>query len=398
MVDWDRVEQLRSKGWDWDRIADDSKVGFHPEASVREPGRALRALYHRQRSRARRQGPAAPSPKKAAEGKERRWTLARIGYLLTPVFAVWFVIAYFAPSPVGLVLPAIPYLALGLVVAAFLLLFGVWRSTGARWTKTFRTTLVAGVVIGLVVSGVIALAETLFFGCPYLPPASSLSSVSGSGTGSGAAQVPPWTTGSLPAWRDGGKPVVFFYGATWCPYCSAGSWAIYKALIEFGNVTGAGGALFYSDPGDVYPSTPEIVLSSIGYSSSWISFQVSEYAGDPSGHPFPGTSNCQQSAYFTAYGASSIPFLVVNGQYVHGGSQLVYPQDLAPYAASGAPTVLSQVQSESGSGWTAVQFQAYWVMAFLAKSTGTPVSSLARDLGWTSTTQAAVQSDVNQIG
>ena len=44
MVDWDRVEELRGKGWGWDRIADDEDVGFHPEASVTEPGRALRAL------------------------------------------------------------------------------------------------------------------------------------------------------------------------------------------------------------------------------------------------------------------------------------------------------------------------------------------------------------------
>jgi hypothetical protein len=51
MVDWDRVEQLRSKGWDWDQIAEDEKVGFHPDASVHDPGRALRGLYHRQRSR-----------------------------------------------------------------------------------------------------------------------------------------------------------------------------------------------------------------------------------------------------------------------------------------------------------------------------------------------------------
>ena len=51
MVDWDRVEELRSKGKDWDEIADDPKVGFHPDSSVHEAGRALRGLYHRQRLR-----------------------------------------------------------------------------------------------------------------------------------------------------------------------------------------------------------------------------------------------------------------------------------------------------------------------------------------------------------
>src|SRR5208282_1828723 len=119
MVDWDRVEELRSKGYDWDRIADDPKVGFHPDRSVEQPGRALRGLYHRQRSRERRRGetPAAavgPS-KQDREKAERKWTLARIGYLLVPIFGIWFALAYLVPSPVGLVLPAIPYLALVLV-------------------------------------------------------------------------------------------------------------------------------------------------------------------------------------------------------------------------------------------------------------------------------------------
>jgi len=194
---------------------------------------------------------------------------------------------------------------------------------------------------------------------------------------------------------------MFFWGAEWCPYCSAGSWAIYKGLIAFGNVTGASNALSYSDPGDNYASTPEIVLANVVYSSNWISFQVSEYVGSYAGHPFPGTSNCYQSAYVTAYSGSSIPFLVVNGQYVHGGSQLVYPADLSSYAGSGASTVLGQMgstgQPGNGPAWNAVEFQSYWVMAFLAKSTGVPVSKLAADLNWGATSEAAVQADVQQI-
>jgi hypothetical protein len=408
MVDWDRVEELRSKGWDWDRIAADSKVGFHPDSSVQDPGRALRGLYHRQRSRAGRRGdqPAAPNPKKLKEQKESQWTLARIGYLATPILALWLLFAYVAPSPVGLVLPAFPWLALGTAVAAFILLFGLWRTSGPRWSKPFRTTLVWGVVLGLVVSGVIALTGTLLFGCPYLPPQSALATQSASGTGSGSAQVAPWLSGNMRAWQDDGRPVVFFYGASWCPYCSAGSWAVYKALSEFGNVTpsnSAGAALYYSDPNDVYASTPEIVLSFVAanYSSQWVSLQTAEYVGSPSGHTFPGTSNCYQSAYVGAYSGGSIPFLTVNGQYIHGGSQLVYPQDLSTWAGSGASTVLTSLQTESGAAWTAVQFQSYWVMAFLAKSiqssSGVTVSQLASDLKWTSATRTGVQTDVNAI-
>ncbi|HXW66961.1 MAG TPA: DUF929 family protein [Thermoplasmata archaeon] len=399
MVDWDRVEQLRDRGWDWDRIADDPKVGFHPEASVQEPGRALRALYHRHRRRGGRREPEAPSrpSKQDLELREHRWTLPRVGFLAVPVFGLWGLLAYLVPSPVGLLLPAIPWLALGVAAAAFILCFGLWRTQEKRWTPTYRKTLVGGVALGLVLAGTVGLTGYLAFGCPYLPPYSTLGTIGTSGTGSGSAAVSPWAYGSMSAWQDSGKPVVYFFGAEWCPYCSAGSWAIYKALSEFGNVSGAGNALAYSDPSDVYPSTPEIVLANIGYTSSWVSFQVSEYVGSYSGHPFPGTSTCFQSAYVSAYSGGTIPFLVVNGQYVHAQSQLIYPQNLQDWAGTGASTVLSDVQGESGGPWTAVQFQAWWIMAFMAKSTGAPVSQLAASLHWSSATTSGVEADFAEI-
>jgi hypothetical protein len=385
MVDWDRVEELRSKGWDWDRIADDSKVGFHPDASVREPGRALRGLYHRQRSRERRQGPSStPRPKKAAEEKERRWTLVRVGYLLTPIFAIWFVIAYLVPSPVGLVLPALPYLALAAVVAAFLLLFGLFRSSEARWSKAYRRTLVTGIVLGLVISGVIGLGGLLFFGCPYLPPASS-----------GTTQpAPGWFKVSVSPWHEGGLPVVYFYAATWCPYCSASSWAVWKALTGFGPVSGT--STTYSAEGSI----PEVVLANAQVSSSAVTFVVNE---DTSGvsQTYPGTSNCVEQAYFSAY-ASGIPFLVINGQYVHTTS-LIDPSQISSFSTT---QMQQQVGSASGTGWTIVQGQTWWMMAFIAKSAGATPGDLAQQpyysawgnsAVWGSNTQSSVASDLSQI-
>ena len=389
MVDWDRVENLREKGWDWGRIADDPRVGFHPDTSVRDPGRALRALYHRQRSRAQRQqGPTPPSSKKPAAASEHRWNLARFGYLLTPTFGIWFLAAYLVPSPVGIVVAAIPYLALGLAVVAFALLFGLWRSKGPRWTKTFRTTLVIGVVLGLLVSGMIAIAGALFFGCPVLPPVSTATNQPG----------PGWTSISVSPWHDSGKVVVYFYGATWCPYCSASSWAIWKALTEFGTVSGASTAYSFGAP-EPYPNTPEMVLTNIVLSSSQVSFQVSEYVAGSDG-TFPSTSNCVQQAYVSSYSQGSIPFVVVNGQYLHGGSSLIDPQTLVTWAGGangGAGSVQSQVAGESGNAWNAVQEQAWWTMAFIAKGTGEPVSQLASTYHWSSATLSAVTSDVNAI-
>lgn len=384
MVDWDRVEELRSKGWDWDRIAADPKVGFHPDASVKEAGRALRGLYHRQRLREgrRKEAPVAVStPKEDREKKERRWTLARVGYLLVPIFAIWFLFAYFIPSPIGLVLPAIPYLALGLVVAAFLLLFGLFRSTQARWSKVFQTTVVTGVVIGLVLSGMIALGGALF-GCPILP--------SGGSTGPGG-----WTHVSTSSWQDSGRPVVYFYGASWCPYCSASSWAIWKSLTEFGGVTG--NATGYSSPTDAAgPSTPEMIMAGISLSSTAVAWQVSEDTSGVEGN-YPATSNCIQAAYYGAYG-NGIPFIVINGQYYH--STLVDPGSLSTWAggsSGGAPAVMQSVSSETGAPWSAVQSAAWWMMAYIAKCTGQPVDTLASDYGWSTATKAAVVADLAQI-
>ena len=389
MVDWDRVEELRSKGWDWDRIADDPKVGFHPDASVREPGRALRGLYHRQRSRQARRGDeerrVKPPTKEEREKEERRWSLVRISYTLVPIVGLWFLFAYLVPSPVGLVLPAIPYLALILVVVAFLLFFGLLRTSGARWNKVYRTTVIWGVILGLIVSGMIALGGAIL-GCPFLPPAAA-----------GTSQSAGWSSFSVSAWHENGLPVLYFYGATWCPYCSASSWAVWKALTEFGSVSGA--VTSYSSSSDVYASTPEMVLAGITLSSSTVAFQVSE---DTSGvdSTFPTTGNCVQQAYVGAYSGSSIPFVVINGQYVHGGATLINPADLNTWAAGsngGATAVQSSVASESGTPWSIVQDQAWWVMAYLTKSCGLSVTQLASEYKWSSATQSAVSSDLAMI-
>ena len=397
MVDWDRVQTLRGKGWDWADIASDPDVDFHPTEGAGNPGRQLRALYHRTGRRVEASNVAAAAPKR--EGKEvteRKWTLARIGYLLAPALGVWFLLAYVAPSPVGTFVPAIPYLALAFAAAAFVLIYALWRSTGSRrWTPAYRTAVVGGIVVGLVVAGGAGLVGTVVFGCPYLPPSSSLSPISDSG----------WSHGSIRAWTSGGKPVLYFYGATWCPYCSASSWALWKALSEYGTVSGT--SLDYSNLSDTYGGTPEIVVANLGLGpknghAAAVDFQVSE---DTSGvrDTYPTAANCYQQAYITAYSAG-IPFYVLNGQYVHAGS-LINPPTLSIWnyynktSNGGAQTVETSVSTESGvsSGnpWAQVQTSAWWMMALIAKVLGTSPSTLASDYGWSSGTLSHVWSDLN---
>jgi thiol-disulfide isomerase/thioredoxin len=385
MVDWDRVQELRSKGWEWDDIADDPKVGFHPDSSVKETGRALRALYHRQRSQRERQGPAPTPSKRRDPTTEQRWTLIRVLYLLVPLVGIWAIFAYLAPSPVGLLVPAIPWLALALAVLAFVLIYLLLRAD-RRWTKVYRSTVIGGVVVGIVFAGMVGLVGALVFGCPFLPPASALT-----------AQPQGWASGTMAPWHQDGKPVLFYYGATWCPYCSASSWALYKALISFGQLTGQ--QFQYSSPNDVYPQTPEVNLANAQLNSQYISLLVVE---DDSGNDgsFPATTTCFQSAYVAAYSGGAIPFVVINGQYVHGGASLLNPADFTSWASTGVSTVQQSVQSESAGPWTSVpnlQAQSWVVMALLVKSCGLSVSVLASQYHWTSATSAGVTNALASI-
>ncbi|EQD54636.1 membrane protein containing DUF929 [mine drainage metagenome] len=397
MVDWDRVDELKQKGWDWNRIAADSKVSFHPDSSVQQAGPALRRLYYRRQSRAGREAPTSVT-KKVDPTIERKWSIARAGYLLTPIFGIWFLIAYLAPSPVGLLISAIPWLALGLAIAVILLAVGLLRSN-KRWTTVLRGTLIWGVVGGIAIAGVIGLAGSLIYGCPYLPPASSLTSQSASAQPSQG--VPAWQSGGMAPWQDGGKPIVYFYGATWCPYCSAASWSIWKALSQYStSVTNV--QTGFSSLADTAPGTPEVILANLVVNSPSISWKVSEDTSGVDGN-FPGTANCYQQAYVSAYSNGGIPFLVINGQIVHAG-QINPPGNLASFSyASTAPShngaalMQQQVTNESGQGWNMVSFQAYWIMAFIAHVLGTPVSQLSTQYGWSATTTSSVQADVNQI-
>ena len=352
MVDWDAVERLRSKGWDWDRIAGDPKVGFQADADVGEPGRALRALYYQRRSKSqRRPSKSEGGSSKGSDADERpRWGLARIGYILVPLFLIWFVLAYFFPSPVGTFLPAIPWLGVILAGSGFVLAWGLLR-TEERWSSAMRNSAVLGVVLGIVIAGGIGLVA-IFAGCPTLPPVSSTSEPSG------------WEKVNAPAWTDNGAPVFFFVGSVACPFCSAGSWAMKMAMQAFGPVSGT----YYgaSNPNDNYPNTPEVVLASTTVRSQYVSFQVLEGL-DFGRLSSPPAASCTQSAYVSAYDTGgSIPFLVINGQYVHVGS-IVDPGQLAGLSAQ---QVQDQMNNQTGNAWNAISPAGYLLEAFFVKSNG----------------------------
>lgn len=362
MVDWDRVERLRGRGWDWDRIAGDEKVAFQADAGAGDPGRALRALYYQRRSRQGRR--SAASGKGAGRDGEgggslaQRWPLARVGYLLAPLFGIWCALALAFPTPVGTFLPAIPTLVLLFLVGAGVLLWGLLR-TADRWTPPLRSTLAVGVVLGLVVSGGMGLYSHLQ-GCPTL----STSSV---------GEPQGWSKASNPAWQANGAPVVYFYGSVACPYCSASTWAVYNALARFGTVSGWSYA--HSSLTDSPSNIPEVDLVSAAIVSPYVNFHP-VIDPDDSVVRAPPTPSCTEQAYNAAYDSGgSIPFIVVNGQYWHVGT-IVNP---APLQGLTPTQVAGQIANQSGPAWDAVSPAYYLLTAMIVKSCANPPSAVATD-------------------
>jgi hypothetical protein len=280
----------------------------------------------------------------------------RVAYLLVPLFGIWLLFAEVFPSPVGVYVTGVPFLAVLFAISGIVFLLALARAS-PRWMPAYRASVAVGAAAGLVVAGGLA-AVALAQGCPYLPPLS-------------ASEPGGWTKVSAPAWRAGGAPVLFFYGSVACPFCSASSWAILAALDRLGNVSGL--AFDRSSPTDAYPGTPEVVLPNLAVSSPYVTFLARESTNDQQIEA-PSLGSCVERAYVSAYSQGGIPFAVVDGVYVHTGT-LVDPATLAGLNAS---AIANAVRAESGPGWTAVASAAYLLMALLVKANGGQPASLAR--------------------
>ncbi|HEV2165788.1 MAG TPA: DUF929 family protein [Thermoplasmata archaeon] len=367
MVDWDLVDKRRAKGWDWGRIAEDPKVGFHAEEAAGDPGRALRAVYYQRRSKSKKVAGDSDRPDRDGGdgGPTRDYSqFALIGYVLAPLFGVWFLLAFVFPSPIGAYLAAVPWIGLLLAVAVLLLAYGLLKSV-QRWNRALRNALVVGVVLGFVLAGLMG-GFALLQGCPTLT-----SSTSGEPGG--------WAKAKNTMWTDNGVPVLFFYGSIACPYCSASSWAIVGALKSMGQLSGTYYGHSDNNPNDI-PDTPEVVLAQATLVSQYVALHVDE-STDDGNITQPATPSCVDQAYVSSYDSTgSIPYVVLGGIYIHVGT-LADPTQfrVTPGDASSSPLTPQQVQgqidNQSGAAWNAISPQMYLLEAYLVKlNNGEPAS------------------------
>ena len=166
----------------------------------------------------------------------------------------------------------------------------------------------------------------------------------------GQVNTPPATTTGKTVLTDGGKPLVVYLGAEYCPYCAAERWAMVAALSRFGTFTNLGQT--HSSSTDVFPDTATLSFHGATYTSQYLAFQgVEMQSNQPQGNgyaPLDTPTAAQQQLlktfdappYVSADAAGSIPFIDFANQAVVSGASYS-PQLLAGKTADEIAAALS---------------------------------------------------------
>jgi hypothetical protein len=213
------------------------------------------------------------------------------------------------------------------------------RTVARRWA-------VGGIVAVLsVITGMVAVRA---IGGPPAPPqakqpagqasAQLLAAISGiPGTtfdrvGVGKVDSLPKRLNGQPPLADGGKPLVVYIGAEYCPFCAAQRWPLVVALSRFGTFGGLSTTHSASD--DVYANTATVSFHGASYTSQWLVFQGVETNTNVrkgNGYTPLDSLTAQQRGLLSTYdappyvpasSAGAIPFLDLGNAYVITGASI----------------------------------------------------------------------------
>lgn len=192
----------------------------------------------------------------------------------------------------GWVAPVAVVAALTLVVAGFLLIRWYTTPVATPPLNTDAAQLVVNALSGL--------------------PGAELDSI---GQGSANNLIKP--VSGAPLTGPSGKPLVFYYGAEYCPYCAAERWPMIVALSRFGTFSGL--KTTTSSSSDIYPNTPTFTFHGATFTSSYIDFQAVETSDR--NQVRLETPTAAQLALVDKYDTSgSIPFVDMGNQFAFAGA------------------------------------------------------------------------------
>jgi hypothetical protein len=194
--------------------------------------------------------------------------------------------------------------------------------------------------------------------------------------GRGADPVLPKVITGQPLFTDGGKPVVLYVGAEYCPFCAAQRWPVVVALSRFGTFEGL--SLTRSAADDSFPNTPTLSFHGSKYTSQYLAFQGVETTTNvkKNGSYQPLDKLTDQQAqlvqkynappYVDANSAGSIPFMDFANQAVSAGAAFS-PQLLQGKTWDQIVSALADPQSQLGR---TIGGNANAMTALLCKLTG----------------------------
>jgi thiol-disulfide isomerase/thioredoxin len=116
----------------------------------------------------------------------------------------------------------------------------------------------------------------------------------------------------------GGKSLVFFMGAGFCPFCASERWAIVKALNNFGRWEGLRETMS-ADHDEKYLNIPTFSFSESTYKSDQLDFVAREIS-DRNFEPLQELSEKDYEILEIFNPDQMIPFVLIGGQFMQVGS------------------------------------------------------------------------------
>jgi thiol-disulfide isomerase/thioredoxin len=110
---------------------------------------------------------------------------------------------------------------------------------------------------------------------------------------------------------EGGKPLVFFMGTEWCPFCASERWALVEATSRFGQWSGLG-ELHSRNGEDYFQALPTYDLTHATYSSDYIGVRHKEL-DTVGGDPLEKLGSLEQGLVDENDQWGGIPFLFAGG-------------------------------------------------------------------------------------
>ena len=96
--------------------------------------------------------------------------------------------------------------------------------------------------------------------------------------GKGSPGALPKATSGVAVLKNGDKPVVFYFGADYCPFCAAERWPLIVALSRFGTFSNL--SEIKSSSTDIHPNTPTFSFHGSTYTSPYLDLQAKEVQSD----------------------------------------------------------------------------------------------------------------------